>query len=1261
MPPKGRTASDVDVMTDREHIYKVPDMYVGSVDKRVQKDYVFDINEKKMIMVDLDLPEAVKRVTLEIISNAGDNSYFSRIQGVDPGTIDFIWDNNGYLSVRNGGLPIPVEPYIKPPEIDKKTGEPIDDPYPELTLIPETIFSVPRSSTNYAEDKDRVGCGRNGYGSKLTNIFSKNFIVSVGDSGRVDDKGKKISGQEYKGEWEDNMSKLVYSKATPGYIRDPKNSKNWIRVKENEYTGKPYCEVAWKLDFDRFKMKQGYSPEEIAYFCRNMTEFSLTCSVPVKLNNVLFDYRAIRDFVELFYSKELVDKGISHFCFSRENPPPKEWKKLKTDIEKENFIKDSGFIPESQIFILDTPDEGKVFSYVNGLITVEGGVHVDKLQKELFEPIVKFMKDKHKEIKRFTVKDVVPHVTVFLVCRVLNTKYNSQSKTKLESPIPRITFEDSQIKTMLSDKWSLVERLSNSIDAKNLKGLAKSDGKKVVHISDIDKLSDANFAGRAESLKCSLYIVEGKSAMAYPTKRIQYLYDEKGKGRDYNGIYPVQGKIMNVSTKNIEQISNYKEFEYIKKALGLKNGVNYSIESNFKQLRYGRVVLAMDADTDGMHIIALFINLFRTYWPELFDRGFITHLVTPTMRVYPAGSKKNPILFYDEHTFNTWHSKNKDFKGEIVYYKGLGKTVDADIKSDVKIAPTTIFVHDDKGKFLVDLAFNKEKSNGRKEWIQDWRETRDTIVPIKFDTGELLIKRTTGNMLGISFPPYMIDNLFRSIPSVYDGLKKSQRQVLSYALKRWNYGSSYNENTKNAPTVISFSGEVISYAKYHHGDKALHDTVIKMTRDYTGSNNLPIFKAFGQFGTREKLGKDAGAPRYVSIHFPWWFQYVFNKEMIELIPKRDVEGEEAEQLWIPCDIPLGIINGNQGVATGWSTYIPSHHPIAVVDWILSKLEGKKKIDPLFPFFKGFKGQCSYKIKKGNSADESESTVSESVNQDDSDNDDEEALPAFTKGRGFITTGSFDIVEENKDGTVDVIINEIPISTSFEKYEKFMNELYKNGKVKDKASNCTDEVSFKLTGLDKKVATLSNLKLYSEHPLTNMVMIDNDGIPTNYGSVEAILNKYIENMLPIYKDYRISHIKSTKEKITELDMEMAIIQAYLSGKLKVHKRSDEQIDEDLEKLSLSKEIFNKINLRGLSQTKVDILQKKIDELKDHLRIFESKTYKQHWAERLNKFKEEFERRKIYPKTFYGSYSIDDVQFMMIDGERSFKKADISYLE
>lgn len=1244
MTSKGLQGTDFETKDLRDHILDIPDTYVGSTELKMVPEWIFDADTESMMQVEMDLPEAVKRVTLEIISNAGDGAYFSLTEGVDPGELDFSWDDEGYITVRNGGLPVPVEPHTK------STSK-------ELYLLPTDIFSVPLTSSNYDIKKDRVGCGRNGYGSKLTNSFSKHFAVEIGDSGRRDEKGNVISGQEYTGEWKNNMRETVTSVATPGF-KFNKDSQKWDRVTKGAFKGESYVQVSWLLDFKRLNMtREHYSKEELGLFSRYMIEFSLTVGVPVTINGTRYDFRSIRKFAGLFYPESVLETSVSQFCAAKDTPFPKKYKTLKKENLREEFIIDSGYVPESQILLVDTPDEAQTFSYANGLLTIDGGVHVDKLHKELFAPIVKIVNDKIKGVTRLASKDVKAHVTVFLVNRVVNSKYGSQSKTKLESPTPNITFDKEIIKTMLSDKWDLFERLENTIGAKNVKGLAKSDGKKTAHLSMDKVVQDANQAGRSKSSECTLYIVEGKSAAVYPKKRI-----ELDGGKDFGGVYPIQGKPMNVSSHKDEEIAVNKEFTQIKKMIGLRNGMDYTSDANFKTLRYGKLMITTDADSDGMHILGLIINLFHKYWPSLFARGFIRQLVTPVVRAFPSAKGKDIKAFYDENSFNLWEGKLlTKFAGQIKYYKGLGSSGAFEYKDDIKSAPVMVLDHNEKGRDLVDKAFDKTRSSERKVWIQDWRDIRDSVKP--FTPKGLLEHRSTGHVMEYLFPPYMIDNLFRSIPGVNDGLKKSQRQVMHGGLTHFKYGSGYSDRTISGAKNFIFAAKVTEISKYHHGPNSLIDTIQKMARDYPGSNNLPPFRGFGNFGTREGGGKDAANARYVEISLPWWTSMTFNKEMINLVPRREVDGETAEPIWMPCDIPLGIINGNKGVATGWSTYIPPHHPIAVVDWIISRLDGNKRITPLAPYYTGFEGTIEMKIKtpakkpvlkdKTSIDDVPDSVVSSS----DSEIDEDDVEYEFAGGRGFVTKGVFD-VDKDYGGTMDITIYEIPITTSILEYLSFIEKLREDKHISDiRDLSTTDKVNIEIMGIKSKLVNYKDLKLEAGLPLTNMVLLDNDGIPKCYDSVESILARYVVNMSAMYQTYKDHNVKMLDDSICRLKMELKIVLAYNAEKFAVHKRTDAEIDADLKRLELSQEIFDKIGVRGLSKTRIEALKKKIASQEDELAVVASKSVKNLWGDKLMAFRKEYMKRN--PKKMKDLMTIEESSNMIIDGELSYKKAKIIY--
>jgi DNA topoisomerase-2 len=208
-----------------------------------------------------------------------------------------------------------------------------------------------------------------------------------------------------------------------------------------------------------------------------------------------------------------------------------------------------------EVMILDTPDAGICLSYVNGMYTMDGGVHVNEsyaaIGKEIVEMIHnvhKSKKDKENRAIRLTVEDISKHISIIINCRLPDPKYTSQSKTRLAGPKPHIVIPEKCIDIIKN--WNLVNRLIVALEAKMHVALKKSNGGRVKHIS-LDAGEDANEAGTDKSENCVLYLVEGKSAAAYPKKRI--VMSEGGK--DFGGYYPLRGKFLNVRNASILEIA----------------------------------------------------------------------------------------------------------------------------------------------------------------------------------------------------------------------------------------------------------------------------------------------------------------------------------------------------------------------------------------------------------------------------------------------------------------------------------------------------------------------------------------------------------------------------------------------------------------------------------------------------------------------------------------------------------------------------------
>ena len=128
---------------------------------------------------------------------------------------------------------------------------------------------------------------------------------------------------------------------------------------------------------------------------------------------------------------------------------------------------------------------------------------------------------------------------------------------------------------------------------------------------------------------------------------------------------------------------------------------------------------------------------------------------------------------------------------------------------------------------------------------------------------------------------------------------------------------------------------------YHHGEQSLNQTIVSMAQDYVGSNNLNLLQPNGQFGTRLLGGKDSASPRYIYTCLAPITHTIMKNEDESLLQAQYEEGIRIEPVCFLPVVPRVLINGATGIGTGWSTTIPNHNPIEIVDRMIMKLKGVK--------------------------------------------------------------------------------------------------------------------------------------------------------------------------------------------------------------------------------------------------------------------------------------------------------------------------------
>ena len=285
------------------------------------------------------------------------------------------------------------------------------------------------------------------------------------------------------------------------------------------------------------------------------------------------------------------------------------------------------------------------------------------------------------------------------------------------------------------------------------------------------------------------------------------------------------------------------------------------------------------------------------------------------------------------------------------------------------------------------MAFNKKKAEERKNWLMNFDPN---TPPLDLDIDKISYNKFINREL-ILFSLY--DNQ-RSIPSLCDGLKPSERKIL--------YGC-FKKNLREEIKVAQLVGYIGEHTAYHHGEQSLAGTIVAMAQNFVGSNNINLLMPNGQFGTRNKGGKDSSAARYIFTELNKVTRHLFNQNDSALMDYIFEEGQKIEPKWYLPIIPMILVNGSEGIGTGWSSNVPCFNPHEIVLSIKNKIKNGKFLN-LEPWYKGYQGEIKADPKKQGS---------------------------------FIVNGKFHWSDDD-DNTI--IITEIPIKKWTDDYKMFLQEL-----------------------------------------------------------------------------------------------------------------------------------------------------------------------------------------------------------------------------
>jgi DNA topoisomerase-2 len=933
--------------------------------------------------------------------------------------------------------------------------------------IPELVFGHLLTGSNFDDKEEKTTGGRNGYGAKLANIFSTKFIVEVGDS---------TNGVNYKQEFQNNMA----------VINAPKLTK---------YSGKDFTKVTFYPDFAKFKMPEGFQDSDIYDLLSKRvydiagTNIAGGPKLTVSLNNEKIDLKKFEDYVSIYNSME-----------------------LPLAFEKVNERWEIGIGPSDGSF--------QQISYVNSICTSKGGSHVAYVVDQITTKLVASIKKKTKdEIKPNQIKN---HLAVYINCLITNPSFDSQTKENLTTKASNFgsacVLPEKMLKVI--EKSSIIDNILNWAKYKQTAELKKKSGSKRSKVIGITKLDDANYAGTSKSSQCTLILTEGDSAKALAISGLGVV------GRDYYGVFPLKGKLLNVREASHPQIMKNEEIQNISKILGLTFGKVYSETSS---LRYGHLMIMTDQDHDGSHIKGLLINFIHYFWPSLLQiPGFLQQFITPIVK---CSKGKEEIPFYTIPQYQTWKDSNNDGKGwKIKYYKGLGTSTSQEAKEYFSDLGThrIDFSWDDNADDMIDMAFAKKRVDDRKLWLLAMEpgihiDYTEEITYNKFINHELILFSHADNE--------------RSIAHYMDGLKPSQRKVLFACFKR---------NLKNEIKVAQLAGYVSEHSAYHHGEASLTQTIVGMAQNFVGSNNINLLSPCGQFGTRLMGGKDAASPRYIFTKLEEITRLIFHQDDDCLLEYLDEDGQSIEPTFYVPVIPMALVNGSEGIGTGWSSTIPNYNPMEIIANLKKMITGEEP-EEMNPWFHGFSGAIYGKEGKNTT--------------------------------NFHVAGAIEQIDEQT-----VQITELPVGKWTTDYKQFLESVLigntapkekdADGKeatntpfVKDFKENHTDTtVLFTVTVPAEKLVEINNekgglmkkFKLEGSVSTTNMNLFDLNGQIRKYESPVNVMKDFFQVRLQLYVRRRSVLCNKLDKDWRMLDNKMRFVTEIIQGKLVVSNRKKQEL-------------------------------------------------------------------------------------------------------
>ena len=845
-------------------------------------------------------------------------------------------------------------------------------------------------------------------------------------------------------------------------------------------------------------------------------------------------------------------------------------------------------------------NEACIIGFVNG-VKCSNGTHIDMIIRKIHEIVLHKARSKSKKAD-LNIKPALIRNELIIVTNTLipNPRFTSQTKETLDTPVknfgwnwdPSPSFRSAIERSPIIDK---AISQGQELEDKQLQKTTKP-GKSIPRIDKYDP------ASRLYKESCTLIVTEGDSAKSLAVAGLSVV------GREKFGVFPLRGKLINALKYPPKKVLENVEIHNLMQILGLEYGKKYDKESAMN-LPYRHLAIFSDQDIDGSHIAGLVINWVHAHYPSVLESlpDFIKRFATPILRLtVPASHGGYSIGFFSIAEYKIWKDANADVPHKLKYYKGLGTSTNKDAKEYFKKwneHVTKLEFSGDPCKDAVHLFFDDKLASERKNFLTN-DYTEGTFVNYVEDSV------TVKSFLRDEMSHFSFEDNIRSIPDGIDGMKPSQRKVIH---------TFFSKKYTNEIKVAQAAASVAEFTAYHHGEASINEAIVGIAQDFVGTNNIAYLWPEGQFGSRHFKPKEHAAVRYIFTKTDPIARLIFRKEDDPVLEYAYDDGHKIEPKRFVPIVPTVLVNGANGIGTGWSTFLPNFSPRDVLKICLNYANAKNQA--------------------------MENKLEERVDLRDVDTEDMQvedsevlfdcnSITPYYQGhtgrmtkeddKSFLSHGTFEISHPNS-----IVITELPVCTWTEEYIKVLKDKHMATSNKDSNAekfiknidNLSTDVTVRivLTCFQIPPDAEKILKMTTKLSISNVHLFDLEH-RLRFFTIENIFQEHYKCRMDLYRLRREYNIEQCMIESKMAKNKVRFILALINGDLELKNKTTNDLDSYLTVNEYdcmpTYEYLTRMQCSSMTIDKVQALKEESEKCEEMLRKAQKSTPLCMWIEELN---------------------------------------------